>query len=247
MHKHMTAVLALFILGLTSLWAQFDRAEEIIMEMEDQEVFESAFIQGKMIINDRFGEKVSSFDSWSLGTNYSLVEFTSVEEQGQKILRSKDDLYLYYPDAEEVIRLSGAALRDGILGSDVSYEDMTGEKTLLADYRIIGFEEDRLAGDEVYVIELEALRSSVPYQKQILWIEQDRLVGMQAHKFSLSGRLLKVERVLEYREEDDYLFPVHTVTEDKLKQNSSTEFIIEEIDVNYPLDRGFFSLDELTW
>ncbi|AHC15584.1 outer membrane lipoprotein-sorting protein [Salinispira pacifica] len=247
MHKRIAIITVLLILGLSSLWAQFERAEEIILEMEDQEVFDSAYIQGKMIINDRFGEKVSTFDSWSLGSDYSLIEFTSVEERGQKILRNDDDLYLYYPDADEVIRLSGAALRDGILGSDVSYEDMTGDKSLLADYRVSGFEEDRLTGKDVYVVELEALRSSVPYQKQILWIEQDRLVGMQAHKFSLSGRLLKVERVLEYRAMDEYLFPVHIVTEDKLKQNSSTEFIIEEIDLDYPLDRGFFSLDELTW
>jgi len=223
------------------------KAEDVIRQMEDRQVFDSAFVKGRMVINDRFGQKISTFDSWSLGTDNSLIEFTSVEEQGQKVLRSNDDIYIYYPDAEEVVRLTGSALRDGMLGSDVSYEDMTGEKSLLNDYRVIHYELVPLDGLTTYKIELEALRPSVAYQKQIIWINSQTYNGLLAHKFSLSGKLLKVEQVLETRVVGEYIFPVHSKIEDKLKNNTSTEFYIDEIEVNYPVKIDFFSLDQLTW
>jgi hypothetical protein len=248
MKTRLAVVGLLFVfITVTGLFAQFEEAENLILEMENQEVFDSAFVRGRMVINDRFGEKISTFDSWSLGSDYSLIEFTSVEELGQKILRSEDDLYIYYPDAEEEIRLSGSALRDGILGSDVSYEDMTGGKSLLDDYKVVDFRSEVLAGDDTWVIELEARRSSVAYPRQIIWIEKETGNGVQSEMYSLSDRLLKVERVLEFDEVDDYVFPVHILVQDMLKRNSSTEFIIEDIDVDIDIDLDFFSRENLTW
>lgn len=240
-----TLVLAFGV--LFSVSAQFDQAVQIIKDMEHQEVFKSAEVTGRMVINDRFGEKTSTFVSWSLGNDLSLIEFTSVEEQGQKILRDGEDLYLYYPEAEEEIRLSGSALRDGILGSDVSYEDMTGEKSLLDDYNITDFRSDTLAGKECWVIELEAKRPTVPYPKEIIWVNKATGNGMQTEKYSLSGRLLKVERVLEYRTQDGYTFPVDIRVEDKLKRDSYTEFEIDDVKIDVDIDENFFSRDNLTW
>jgi outer membrane lipoprotein-sorting protein len=245
--KQAAVAILLIFLSAAALAAQTSRAEQIIREMENREVFGSSFVRGRMVINDRFGEKISTFDSWSLGTDYSLIEFTSVEELGQKILRSDDDLYIYYPDAEEEIRLSGSALRDGILGSDVSYEDMTGGKSLLDDYRVTDFRTENLAGAAAWVIELEARRSSVPYPRQIIWIDQESGNGVQSEMYSLSDRLLKTERVLEFETQDGYVFPVHIVVQDMLKRNSSTEFIIDEIEVDVDIDLDFFSRENLTW
>ena len=241
----MKMVIILLILGLP-LAAQFSEAEEIIRQMEDREVFDSAFVQGKLIINDRFGEKVSSFDSYSLGSEYSLIEFTSVEELGQKILRSEDDIYIYYPDAEEVIRLFGSALGDGILGSDASYEDITGDKSLLLDYEITGFQTETLNNTNTWRIELKARRSSIPYPRQIIWIDQN-MNGIRSEKYSLSNRLIKEEEVLKFSTVKGYTVPAHIRINDTLKKNSYSEFVLDRIDIDYPLDLSFFSLDELTW
>ncbi|MGI9255576.1 MAG: outer membrane lipoprotein-sorting protein, partial [Salinispira sp.] len=229
------------------LLAQFSEAENVIRQMENKEVFPSAFVRGKLIIHDRFGEKTSGFDSYSLGSDYSLIEFTSVEEFGQKILRSNDDIYIYYPDAEEVIRLFGSALGDGILGSDASYEDLTGERSLLDDYEVTAFHiETQDAGGELYRIELKAKKASVPYPRQIIWID-DNLNGVSAEKYSLSNRLIKEESVLDFQNIGKYTVPVHIRIDDTLKKNSYTEFIIDDIEPDYPLDIDFFSIDELTW
>lgn len=224
-----------------------ETGEQIIRQMESKQVYKSSSLEGRIVINDRFGEKVSTFLSWSLGLEHSLIEFTSIEEIGQKVLRTDDDIYIFYPDAEELVRLSGSALRDGMLGSDVSYEDMTGETSLLDDYEVTASSEETLNDTAVYKIDIKAKKPSVAYQKQSLWIDKTNLIGMQSYKYSLSGTLLKVETVLKTEKQGAYEFPVHIKVEDKLKSNSSTQFYIDNIEVDTPLTLDSFSLDELTW
>ena len=110
-------------------------AEEIIHEMDRLSTFETTYSTGSIQTTDRFGTKTSLFRSWSQGEKDSLIEFTSKAERGQKILRTEGSLYLFYPDAEQLIRMQGAALRQSMLGSDISYEDMTEEKNTLDNYK----------------------------------------------------------------------------------------------------------------
>lgn len=240
-----TFSLILLILGALPLYAI--TAEEIIRRMEDNQVHDSAYSEGRMIINDRFGEKVTTFKSWSEGDEKSLIEFTSREERGQKILRTDDEIYLFFPDAAEIIRLQGAALRDSVLGSDLSYEDMTGDKGLLDSYSVKLLGTETVNGEECYKVEMTATSRDVPYPKEIAWIDTVLFVGRKVHKFSLSGKLLKEMVMEKYTTQKGKIFPTEFVMQDKMKRNSSTRFVIEEIEIGADIPRNTFSLEELTW
>ncbi len=240
-----TAAAILSLLPAAAAWAI--SPEEIIERMEENQVHESARSEGEMIINDRFGEKRITFVSWARGEEQALLEFTSRRERGQKILRTEDEIYLYFPDAAEVIRLQGAALRDSVLGSDFSYEDMTGDKGLLEDYRVTLLGSEEAEGVDCYKIEMEAKSRSVPYPSQLVWVDKERFVGIKVHKFSLSGKLLKEMLVKEFVEKKGRIIPVHMVMKDAMKRNSSTEFYIEELDLDIRIPDSKFSLEELTW
>jgi len=222
-------------------------AEEIIRKLEENEVHETVRSEGKMIINDRFGEKVTTFKSWAEGEEKTLIEFTSRQERGQKILRTDDEIYLYFPDAAEVIRLQGAALRDSVLGSDMSYEDMTGGKGLLDSYHANLLGTEKVDGQECYQIELKAKGRGVPYPREILWVDSEMFVTRRVHMFSLSEKLLKEMRIEEYRSLKGKTFPVRFIIEDKMKRNSSTEFVLESIEIGVNIPSSRFSIEELTW
>jgi outer membrane lipoprotein-sorting protein len=221
--------------------------EEIIREMEENQVHETSRVEGRMIINDRFGTKTVTFVSWAEGEDTSLIEFTSRQERGQKILRTDEELYLFFPDAAEVIRLQGAALRDSVLGSDFSYEDMTGEGGILDSYEAELLGTESVDGNECYKIELDAKSRSVPYPKEIMWVDTEQYVYRQVHKFSLSGKLLKEMRITEFTEQQGKTIPVRFVMKDTMKENSSTEFVIEELELGIDIPDGTFSLQELRW
>ncbi len=222
-------------------------AEEIIQKLEENQVHETSRSEGKMSISDRFGEKVTTFKSWAEGEEKTLIEFTSRQERGQKILRTDDEIYLYFPDAAEVIRLQGAALRDSVLGSDMSYEDMTGGKGLLDSYDATLLGTESVDGEECYKVELKAKGRGVAYPREILWIDSEMFVTRRVHMFSLSEKLLKEMRMEEYRSLKGKTFPVHFIIEDKMKRNSSTEFVIESIEIGVDIPASRFSLEELTW
>lgn len=235
----------LLLFSAASLSAQ--SAEEIIRAMDELQTFESMKASGSMITNDRFGTKKVDYISWSEGNDNFIIEFTSAAELGQKILRTENELFLYYPDAEEIIRLQGAALRQSMMGSDISYEDMTEGNDTLSKYDVELVGSEVVDGQDCFVIEMTAKSRKVPYPKQTLWVVKDSYVAEQVQYFSRSGKLLKEMRVLEVKEFDGKFITSKMVLEDKLKKNSSTEMIVNDIEINPGLESDFFSLDQLAW
>jgi outer membrane lipoprotein-sorting protein len=222
-------------------------AESIIQRLEENIVHSSSRIEGSMTVTDRFGEKTTSFISWSEGEDNVLIEFTSIEEEGQKILRTEDEIYLFYPDAEELIRLRGAALRDSVLGSDMSYEDLTGGKGILETYTVTLEGEEPVEGTACYKLVLTAKARNVPYPKQILWVDKNDFVYLRMEQYALSGRLLKELRVIETKQIKGKTVPTKMIIADAMKKRSSTEFTISDIRIGLVLPSDLFSLQELTW
>jgi len=239
------SVLCLSLLGIGTLGAM--TAENIVREMDALETFATSYSEGEIITTDRFGVKRSTFNAWSQGAFDSLIEFTSVAERGQKVLRTAGELYLFYPDAEELIRLQGAALRQSMLGSDISYEDMTGEKDTLSDYNAILHENESVYGRDCYVLELQAKTRTVAYPTQKLWVDSDTFMVWKAEFSTKSGRLLKEMEVLETMKVDSRTLPKVTKISDKMKRDSATEMRISHLEIGIPLDSTIFTLQNLTW
>jgi outer membrane lipoprotein-sorting protein len=244
----MKRLLTLFcILTISTAGALAQSAEEIIRRLESNQTHETSRIEGRMVIHDRFGQRTSEFIMYARGEEEALIEFTSASEAGQKVLRTEDEIYLFYPDAAELIRLQGAALRQSMLGSDVSYEDMTGNRGYLDTYEVELGGRERIDGRPCYVLELEATSRDVAYPRQKMWVDAELYVMRRAEQYALSGRLLKVVEVQELMREAGKVFPSHMTIRDQLKQDTRTEFVIEEAEIGIDLPPRIFSVEELTW
>lgn len=220
-------------------------AEEIVNKMELNLVYDTAIVEGRMVLNDRFGARTSTYISYTEGEEKSLLEFTNIEDAGQKILRLEDEIYLYYPDAEETIRLQGAALRQAVMGSDFSYEDMTGDKGILDSYSVTLDGEESIDGNSCYILTLTAKTRDVPYQKEIMWVDKELFIYRQVHKLAKSGKLLKEMKVMDLIKVDGLNIPSRLTMVDKLKRNSSTEFYMDSIKLGIVLPADIFSIGEL--
>ena len=221
--------------------------DEIIRRMEQHERHTSVHSTGSMEITDRFGTRTKTFISTALGDDRSLLEFTNPEEAGQKVLRLEDEIYLYFPDSEDVIHLQGAALRDSLLGSDFSYEDMTGSSSRLDDYEVALEGTEEIDGHETYRLRLTAKRRDVVYPIQVAWIDSEQFVTRRVELFSGRGRALKRLAVTDFREVGDKVIAVRLEMSDFMKKDSLTVFAVDTITVDEPVDEGLFSLEELTF
>jgi outer membrane lipoprotein-sorting protein len=223
-------------------------ADEIIRKVDQNETFKTAKSTGSIIIVDRFGERKSDFIAYSEGQVNSLIEFTSVEEEGQKVLRVKDKMYLYFPDAEEVILLQGSALKEGLLGSDISYEDMAGDKDTLKNYtaELLGSED--VDGASCYKVSLNSKpKKKVAYASYIVWVDKTTFAIRKAEYFSLSGKKIKEMAAFDFKEIAGKSVATKMIMKDLLKKNSQTEMILIDIEVNIALPKDIFSLSALTF
>ena len=237
----------LFFGLLAALSATAITAEEIVANVEANEINEAERIEGSMIISDRFGSRVKTFVSYASGSDKMLLEFTNPEERGQKILRLEDEIYLYFPEAEEVIHLQGSALKESVMGSDFSYEDMTGEGDLLDQYEVTLLGEESIDGRRHYHLELKARKRGLAYPKQEAWIDAETWVTTRVDSYSLSGRLLKEMELGDIRRVADKYVPHYIIMQDAMKKKYSTEMRIEAIELQANLPPDIFSLEELTW
>lgn len=245
-----TGFMAVFlVLSPILVMAQQSRpsGEEIIRRLDDNQIYETAEIEAEMIVHDRFGEKRTTMRVYQEGREYTLIEYTSREERGQKVLRTQDEIYLYYPDAAELIRLQGAALRQSMLGSDISYEDMTGNRTILDTYDVSLLSVEEVGGREAYKVQLDAVERNVAYPKQLLWIDTERYVVLRGEMYSLSNRKLKEITTEKVEQIEGRWVAVEQTISDVLKSNSYTEFMVREIEIGVRLPRGIFSLEQLSW
>jgi outer membrane lipoprotein-sorting protein len=226
--------------------AAFDiTAEEIINMRDDNEYFDTAEMEADMIIAS--GSRIITKTMVALSDRKnSLVEFTNSQDRGTKFLKREDDLWMFFPDAEEIIKISGHMLNQGMMGSDFSYQDvMESDKlTDLYDFEII--KEEELDGRLCYVLEGIAKEGvKVSYYRRVSWIDKERFIGLKEELYAQSGRILKETKVNKIEEIEGRWIAVDSVMENMLRKNTYTQFIITRISFNPEIPEETFSLQNL--
>ena len=220
-------------------------AEEIMEKRDDNEYIHSARIKATMIISQGGREIEKTMDMLSLEED-ALVKFTNTADRGSKFLKRDDNLWMFFPDAEEIIKISGHMLEQGFMGSDFSYQDMMESDKLTELYTFTLLEEETFNERPCYVLEANAVPGQkVSYYRRVTWIDKERFVGLKEELYAESGRLLKTSEVQEIEEIEGRWLPVQTIMENKLRKDTYTQFIIDEIELNPELDENMFSLQSL--
>lgn len=249
-HKRCTILaLALFLFPIAQITAQntTESIDVILKKLESNQVFNTAKIEMTLNVSNRFGLTSNQFSSYSRKGGDALIEITAGPDRGQKILRQKNNIYLFYPDAEEVIWLKGSALKESMMGSDFSYEDLTDEGTIQDRFtaRVEGIEE--IDDHSCYHLILIANSRTETYAKQELWVDTELFVSRKAFLYSASGKPIREMTASNIKNISGKEIPFTTVMKDLLKKNTSTEMTIIKAEIDIPLSEKYFNRDELSW
>jgi outer membrane lipoprotein-sorting protein len=220
-------------------------AEEIINKRDDNEYFDTAQMEAEMIIVSG-SRKITKTMVALTDKKNSLVEFTNSQDRGTKFLKREGDLWMFFPDAEEIIKISGHMLNQGMMGSDFSYQDvMEADKlTDLYDFKIIG--EEEFDGRPCYVLEGIAREGvKVSYYRRVSWVDKERFIGLKEELYTKSGRILKETKANIIEEIEGRWVPTNSVMENKLRKDTYTEFTITKIIFNLEIPEETFSLQNL--
>lgn len=223
---------------------------EIMKRVDDNQFIASGRIESEMIINDRGRQNLKSMiiylKSDGEATN-ALVEFINPRDRGTKYLLQDDELWMYFPDAEELVRISGHMLQQRMMGSAFSYQDMLESEKLTKLYEFKKEEEKVINGRRAYVIDATARPEEEPaYRHRKFLIDVERFVILQDEMYAGSGRLLKVMSAEEVKEVQTGRWMTTKVKmEDKLRAEMETTYHLKKILLDYHIPTGKLSLESL--
>jgi outer membrane lipoprotein-sorting protein len=221
-------------------------AAELLRRVDDNEIYTTIEYEGEMIVEYQGRCFVKTLQAWGRENSDSFIEFTNPEDRGTKYLKKSGRLYVYSPDTEEVMLLSGHMLKESMMGSDMSYEDTVENEKLSTRYNPVLLGSDRWNGRDCWVLDLTAKKRTESYPKQKLWIDKEHGDCLHYELFALSGAKLKEYHLLKAEVFGGRRFPVEIEFQDLLRRGSKTTMIMRNVVMDRPIADSVFSQRNLT-
>jgi outer membrane lipoprotein-sorting protein len=244
----MKVTVCAFVFMLTAgafVSGQTPSAAELLRRVDDNEIYATIEYEGDMIIEYQNRRFVKTMRAWARGNSDSFIEFTNPEDRGTRYLKKGGRLYVYSPDTEEVMLISGHMLKESMMGSDMSYEDTIENETLSARYNPSPGGSAAWNGRDCWVLDLTAKKRTESYPRQKLWIDKETGDCLHYELFALSGAKLKEYNLVKVEVFGGRRFPVEIEIRDLLRKNSKTIMVMRNVVLDRPIADSVFSTRNL--
>lgn len=120
------------------------------------------------------------------GYNALIHTLAPSNVRGQKFLMVDRNMWFAQPGLSKPVPISP---RQKLLGTaangDIASTNYSG------DYRIVSTEEGTVGGEACVVMHLQAVDNRATYDRIKYWVSKDRLLGLRAEFYTVSGKLFK--------------------------------------------------------
>jgi len=232
---------AMMLFAAITAFTQTPSAAELLRRIDENEIYSTIEYEGEMIIDYGNRRYVKTMKAWGRGNTDSFIEFTNPEDKGTKYLRTGGRLYVYSPDNEGVMLISGHMLKESMMGSDMSYEDTLNNETLASRYDPVIAGSETVRGRDAWVLELKAKKKTESYPSRKLWIDKENGDLLRYELFALSGVKLKEYNLLRVEVIGGRRFPVEGEMRDLMRKDSKTKFVMKNVVLDKPIPDSVFS------
>ncbi len=223
------------------LWAS-PTALEILSRVDQNLTTENLVTITSFIIHGVRGSRTIKVQSWTQGRERSFSEYLAPpREKGTKMLKIENNLWTYYPRADRVIKIAGHMLRQSVMGSDLSYEDMMENNQLVEDYVGVLEGDDLFMDRSCWILRLKAKRNNVAYPSRKLLVDQERFLPLKEELYAKSGKLLKIVEIREVFHAQERWYPRIIWYKDVLKKGDGTEIHIHDVEFDAKIQPSRFS------
>jgi hypothetical protein len=154
----------------------------------------------------------------------------------------EDDRFLYLPALGRSRRIAAQEEEDSFVGSDFSYEDISGQRLEDYDYEVLGV--DIHGGRPVYLLESSRKDPGSRRPRSVSWVDGERFVILKSEIFDASGdkskefNALRVERV-------DGIWTIMEQNMRSLRSETQTTLVVTRAAYNRGLASSLFSRQTL--
>jgi outer membrane lipoprotein-sorting protein len=149
----------------------------------------------------------------------------------------EDDRWIFIPAIKLVRRIAADDKRSSFVGSDFTYEDVSGRDVGDETHTLLG--EETLAGRPVYRIESQP-KAKLDYARRLSWIDRERSLPLKEEYYDARGELLRVFTADAVQQVDGHW----TVTRRSMRDAQSghrTEVVFDEVSYGAGLTEDLFS------
>jgi hypothetical protein len=214
---------------------------KLLKAVDDNLWASTKIISGRLSVDNGRRVRTMSVDTWMEGLENSYSFYKSpVREKGTQMLKIQKKLWLYTPRTDRKILIAGHLLRQSMMGSDLSYEDMLEDRKMSLSYDVILEKWEEVNGARLAVLLLTAKDKEITYQTRRVWIEPKQRVIFIEERYAKSGKLLKRVKFEEYKDFGGRLFPKKMTFRDMLKTDTKTIYHFDEIQFDKPIPKKYF-------
>lgn len=254
------SLVSLIVWSVISVSAFAITGEEIINKVDANMTFNTARSEARMVIHVDQEVREKTMIGYDKGRDTAYAEFLSPpRDKGVKYLKIKDNMWMYLPDVDKIIKISGAMLRQSMMGSDFSYEDAMESSKLLEKYTAtllrsetipvtfktaanVAVTEQRLC----YVVDLTAKVKDVTYYRRLVWVDKNLFVPVKEELFAMSGKKLKEMTMSDIKRFGSRSYPMYMSMRNLLRANSLTEMFVTKMQFDIPVPAKTFTQGNLT-
>jgi outer membrane lipoprotein-sorting protein len=166
-----------------------------ILQKADEARGNAEGIQWELTIDSIEGgrEQHRTFRVNARGYN-SLADYLApANVKGQKVLMLDRNMWFAKPGLSKAVPISPRQKLIGLAANgDIASTNYSG------DYKITHTAEGKLGGEDCILLDLQAVDSRATYDRIRYWISRERLVGLKAEFYTVSGKMFKTA-IFEYK------------------------------------------------
>jgi outer membrane lipoprotein-sorting protein len=245
--RRLAAVVAVVTaLAITAPALAADNAAAIVKGAIDYWRDTSSFAVVEMTVHRPDWERRSVMRAWTRGEKDSLVRFVEpARDAGSATLKLGDDMWIFSPKLNRVVKLPFSMMAQSWMGSDFSYNDLAKSDQIIHNFthRIVAV--DKEDGHTVYEVE-STPRPDAPviWGKETLRIRDDRLL-LEETFFDQDGKPVKTLRAVKIGLLGGKLY-VTTMRMEKVGEADHwTEITYRKASFGLSLPDGLFTLSNL--
>ena len=240
--KRIIINLSLLMIGFTITNSYAITGEEILKSMDRNLKFSTIIYTGTMeIFLDSNNSRIKTMKAYAEGDKKAYVEFLNKEDSRTKYLKIDKNLWIRDGKEANTFLISGHLLKQGIMGSDLSYEDALESESLYEKYQVVPAGEEVWDGRLCYIVDLNAKVKEAPYEKRKIWVDKERFISLKEEMYAKSGMLMKERRVTEVRQIKDRFYPVKSEIINRVRIGSKTVMTMDDIVFDQVLDPKYFT------
>ena len=222
---------------LSALLSYGVTVDEIIEEMDRNMVYNNMKFEAEMTIKEGSDIRIMKMDIYMKDEDNVLIEINqSSTGHINRFMKKEGQMWLYIPSAGRSIRIKGHMLKEGFMGSDFSYEDMSENQRSDELYSL-----ELIHSDTLYVVDMTAKSKDAPYKHVKAYIRKDIFLPVKEEIYSSSGRLLKEFFIDNYTEKQGRYIPTEMRMYDNLKQDSYTKVKYTDVEMNAGISNQYFT------